>query len=89
VVVGSGFSSAIIKTNWGMGNYVVAPLVLRCASALGAADAPTKTVTGAGEVLAFASRKPFACPEGSAAFGIKGRSGQFIDAISMGCRAPN
>ncbi len=87
VVVGSGLNSAVINTNAGPHDYLVAPLALKCSSILSSADASlTKTIRGAGEHLAFASQMPFSCPDGSVAFGIKGRSGQFIDAISLGCR---
>jgi hypothetical protein len=87
VVIGTELRSAIVSTNFGAFNYLVVPLALRCSSVLTSADASLiTTVSGAGEPPALASRKPFFCPDGSAAYGIKGRTGQFIDALSLGCR---
>jgi hypothetical protein len=88
LVIGSEWDSAIVNTNFGAHDYLVAPLRLRCASVLSSADAsPIKTISEAGERQTSASAKPFSCPDGSAAFGIGGRAGQFIDALSLGCRA--
>jgi hypothetical protein len=88
LVIGSEWDSAIVNTNFGAHDYLVAPLRLRCASVLSSADAsPIKTISEAGERQASASAKPFSCRDGSAAFGIGGRAGQFIDALSLGCRA--
>ena len=89
VVIGSELQSAVMATNFGSFNYLIVPLVLRCSSVLSSADPSLiATVSGAGEPPSHASRQPFFCLDGSAAYGIKGRSGQFIDALSVGCRAP-
>lgn len=92
VVIGATSESASVQVNDGSGNisrhdYLVVPLSLKCSTVLNAGDdAAIKTVTGAGEPLANASQKPFYCPDGNVAFGIKGRSGDFVDALSLGCR---
>jgi hypothetical protein len=68
-------------------DYLVVPLMLKCSSVLNAADASAiKTVKGAGDSPGNASQTPFDCPDGSVAFGVKGRSGDFIDALALGCR---
>lgn len=68
-------------------DYLVVPLALKCSGILNPADASAiQTVTSAGESPGNASRKPFDCPKGNVAFGIKGKSGDFIDAIALGCR---
>ncbi len=68
-------------------DYLVVPLALKCSSVLNSADASAiQTVTGSGESPGNASQKPFDCPNGNVAFGIKGRSGDFVDALSLGCR---
>jgi hypothetical protein len=88
VVIGSHLQSAIMSTNFGSFNYLIVPLVLRCSSVLSDDPSLIATVSGAGEPLSSASRKGFFCLDGSAAYGIKGQTGQFIDALSLGCRAP-
>ncbi len=88
VVTGSEFSASFVNTIGGPHYNLVGPLALRCSTALSSADASSiKTVSGAGSRLPQASIKPFSCPDGSAAFGIKGRAGQYLDALSLGCRA--
>lgn len=68
-------------------DYLVVPLLLKCSYILKPADASAiATVTGAGEATGNASQKPFDCPDGNVAFGIKGKSGDFIDALALGCR---
>ncbi len=92
VVIGATAQSASLEVNDGSGHvsrhdYLVVPLILKCSSVLNAADTSAiKTITGAGESLPNASQKPFNCPDGNVAFGIKGRSGDFIDALALGCR---
>jgi hypothetical protein len=90
VVIGATTQSASVQTNdGGRHDYLVVPLTLKCSSVLSSNDTSAiKIISGAGEALANASQKPFYCPDGNAAFGIKGRSGDFIDALSLGCR-PN
>jgi hypothetical protein len=90
-VIGAESQSAAVEINDGSGHisrhdYLVAPLVLKCSNVLSADSSAIETVRAAGEPLANASQKPFYCPDGNAAFGIKGRSGDFIDAVSVGCR---
>ena len=88
VVVGSEFASSPISTNHGVFVYLIAPLKLRCSDALRASDpSSVKSVLGDGRLGARASRQPFSCPDGSAAFGIGGKAGQFVDALSLGCRS--
>jgi hypothetical protein len=86
VAIGAELDSAVINTNFGPHEYLVVPLNLRCSSVLSSDNPTWTTVIGAGKRLTHASRKPFTCPRGSAAFGIKGRAGQFVDAASLGCR---
>jgi hypothetical protein len=90
VAIGAELSSAVVGTTFGTTSgfheYLVLPLSLRCSSVLSVDSATWTTVTGAGERLGHASRKPFKCPTGSGVFGIKGRAGQFVDAVSLGCR---
>jgi hypothetical protein len=92
VVVGATSDSASMPVNDGLGNiskhdYLVVPLSLKCSNVLSTGnDSAIRTVTGAGEPLGNASQKPFYCPDGNVAFGIKGRSGDFVDALSLGCR---
>lgn len=90
-VIGSELNSAIVTVNsvpHGLvaHEYLVTPLGLRCSTALSSDNTSWKTVTGAGERLSNASRKPFVCPSGSVGFGIRGRAGQFVDAVRLGCR---
>ena len=88
-MIGSEFSSDVLDINLGFGmqTYLVAPLILKCSSVLGSEDESKITkVTGAGQQRTFASRKPFSCPDGLAAFGIRGRSQAFVDAVAVGCR---
>jgi len=88
VVIGSELAASFIDTRGGSHYNLVGPLALRCSTALSSAYASSiKTVSGAGSRLPQASIKPFSCPDGSAAFGIKGRAGQYLDALSLGCRA--
>ena len=85
--IGYLFDSAVVGTNFGPHEYLVSPLRLRCSS-VSATDNPSPNVVAmTGQAQSNASRKPFQCPNGSAAFGIKGRAGQFVDAISLGCRS--
>jgi hypothetical protein len=89
VVIGSELSSDVLDINLGFGmqTYLVAPLILKCSSVLASEDESKITrVTGGGQQRAFASRKPFSCPDGLAAFGIRGRSQAFVDAVAVGCR---
>jgi hypothetical protein len=86
VVVGSDLEAAVVDTNAGPHEYLVLPLNLRCSNALTANNGLRNSISSTGDRLPTASRKPFACPDGNAAFGIKGRAGQFVDAISLGCR---
>lgn len=88
VVIGFEMESAALRMNDGNNHeYLVAPLTLRCSSVLSSADpASIKTVTGVGKHLPIASGKAFYCPDGTAAYGINGRAGQFVDALSVGCR---
>ncbi|HEV7598885.1 MAG TPA: hypothetical protein VGO49_01330 [Bradyrhizobium sp.] len=93
VAIGSELDSTDLNmTAWnkdaGVHHYLVTPLALKCSDVLSPADiSRIKIVSGAADHLVLASRTPFICPEGSSAFGIKGRSGHFVDAISLGCRS--
>lgn len=88
LVIGSELDSAIVNINNSESHsYLVRPLTLKCSGVLSSADASSIKVSSVGERFPFASRKPFSCPDGSAVFGIKGRVGAFIDALSLGCRA--
>jgi hypothetical protein len=89
VVVGSELSSDVfdLKVGFGWQTYLVAPLVLKCSSVLSSEDESKITrVPGAGGRRPVASKKPFSCPDGLAAFGIRGRNQAFVDAIALGCR---
>ncbi len=86
VAIGFDLGSAIISTNFGPQEYLVVPLSLRCSGALTFDNPSWTAITGTGERPYNTSRRPFLCPVGNAACGIKGRAGQFIDAISLGCR---
>jgi hypothetical protein len=86
-VIGYELDSAVINTNFGPNEYLAAPLRLRCSSILSAANTSLfQTASGVQKRQANASGKPFFCPDGAAAFGIKGNAGQFVDALSVGCR---
>lgn len=90
LVIGYDLDSAVINTNFGLHEYLVPPLRFRCSGVPIAANTSlVQTVSGTQQRQANASGKPFACPDGSVAFGIKGRAGQFIDALSLGCRGYN
>jgi hypothetical protein len=81
VVVGSEMYSADMTTNFERFTYLVAPLTLRCSAALNFDDASSvRTVSSKGDSIARASRLPFMCPSGNAGFGIKGQTGELIDA---------
>jgi hypothetical protein len=84
--IGYLFDSSVVGTNSDPHEYLGSPLRLRCSSA-SAADKSPVVVAMTGPAQSNASRKPFQYPDGSAAFGIKGRAGQFVDAISLGCRS--
>lgn len=83
VVIGAAFMSAPVNTNAGVHTYLVTPLTLRCSQSLDASS--IQKVAGAEQPLPQASQHPFTCPDGNAAFAIKGNAGQFIDALSLGC----
>jgi hypothetical protein len=85
VVIGYDFDSAVVNTNFWPHEYLVPPLQLRCAQVPISNSAPPRSVGQPDERQGNASHKPFQCPDGSAAHGIGGRAGQFIDAVSLGC----
>jgi hypothetical protein len=84
IVIGS----ELAFTNFSPGNnaYLIKPLSLKCSSILSVDNASVKSVSLPGERLLYATRQSFSCPDGSAAFAIRGRAGQWIDALSIGCR---
>jgi hypothetical protein len=86
VVVGYDFDSAVVGTNFGPHEYLVAPLKLRCSNLQNLEKGSWQTIQGSGQRQGNASHKPFSCPKGALAFGVKGRAGQWVDAISLGCR---
>lgn len=83
--VGYLFDSSVVGTNLGPNEYLVSPLRLRCSS-VPATDKPPVVVAMEGTAQSNASRKPFRCPDATSAFGIKGKAGQFVDSIRLGCR---
>ncbi len=85
-VIGYQFDSAVIGTNFGPHEYLTSPLRLRC-SAVSADNRASTVVAMPGAAQTNASHKSFLCDDGSGAFGIKGRAGQFVDAIRLGCRS--
>jgi hypothetical protein len=87
-VIGADLASAWLKMADGNGHqYLVGPLTLRCSNILSSADSSLiKTATGAGDPITIASYRTVYCPDGNVGFGVKGRAGQFIDALSLGCR---
>jgi hypothetical protein len=91
VVVGFDLDTSIVGTSFagrptGDHDYLVIPLNLRCSSVLVADTALRSTVTQTNQRQGNASQTPFQCPDGSVAYAVKGRVGQYIDAISLGCR---
>ncbi len=87
LMIGSELYSDLANIGWGPTSYLVKPLVLKCSTILSSADESSIVRrAGAGERSPSASRRPFYCPDGSAAFGISGRAGAYIDALSIGCR---
>ena len=86
LAVGYDLDSAVVETNFGAHEFLVKPLKLRCSGIPTGNNNSWSAVAGTGVRQPNASHKPFACPTGSVAFGIKGRAGQFVDALSLGCR---
>jgi hypothetical protein len=86
VAIGYDFDSAVVNTNFGLHEYLVVPLKLRCSNVPITNIPSLSTVAQPGERQGNASHKPFQCPNGSIVYGIRGRAGQFIDAVSLGCR---
>jgi hypothetical protein len=86
-IVGYDLDSAEMGTNAGVHEYLVKPLKLRCLSVPVAENSPPNSVAQSDAPQGNASHKPFQCPAGSAAYAIKGKSGQFIDAVSLGCQS--
>lgn len=86
VAVGYDFDSAVVNTNFGLHEYLVVPLKLRCANLPLTGSAAFTSVAQPGERQGNASHKPFQCPNNSVMHGIKGRAGQFVDAVILGCR---
>jgi hypothetical protein len=88
VVIGTELVAASLRVSDGnTHNYLVVPLALRCSSILSSADSSSiNSVIGTGEPVSNASFRAFYCPDGNVGFGLKGRAGDFIDALSLGCR---
>jgi hypothetical protein len=93
VVVGSELESSSITVTDPLGKTLVITslidhLTLRCSGVL-RIDNPSsvKTVSTPGTPIpSFKTRTPLQCPDGSAAIGIRGRTGQWIDQLGIGCR---
>ena len=91
-VIGSNLATGSFPTQFGgkdtgIQRFLVAPLVLNCASSVRDTDArTTSSVNAAGDPQPVATREPFICPDRTAAFGIKGHAGNFIDSLVIGCR---
>ncbi|MFG1293520.1 hypothetical protein [Xanthobacter versatilis] len=86
VAIGFDFDSAIVNTNFGQHEFLVAPLKLRCSDLSKGSKANLESVAAEGGRVSNASHRPFQCPAGSIGFAIQGRSGDFVDAIGLGCR---
>jgi hypothetical protein len=92
VVVGSELASSAISVidqlgNTSVGTFLIDHLTLRCSGALHIANhGLVSNVSRPGtQISSFKTHNPFLCPDGNAAIGIKGRAGQWIDALSIGC----
>jgi hypothetical protein len=80
-VIGSDLQSSGFSDR---GAYLVRPLTLKCA---GRDTTPSNAVSVPDIQLSIASRHPFLCPANSLAAAIRGRAGEWIDALGIGCRA--
>jgi hypothetical protein len=68
--------------------YLIDHLTLKCSKEIQNAASVEAVVKPEAAPISFATRQPFSCPEGTIAIGIRGRAGQWIDALSIGCRDP-
>jgi hypothetical protein len=84
IVIGSELESATFAVANSTATYLTNNFSLRCSSGLSPEN--VSPVSKIGTQLPFASRRPYSCPDGSAAIAIKGRAGDWIDALMIGCQ---
>lgn len=84
-IIGSNF----FNTSFSSGSvFLINRLEISCSDSLPDQVAlPSKTLATARENVSFASASPFTCPAGTIAQAIRGRAGQWIDSLGIGCSA--
>ena len=82
-VIGAVLSSVPSTTGEYLGNH----LTIRCSKNVsGSEQGSIESISIPGQSINFATERSFECPKGQVASAIKGRAGQWIDALGIGCR---